>query len=213
MHRRRAIQLLGTLAGVPALPLLGRFSESELLALGTRVHEQFEGEPYESRALTRAQHHQVEVAAEQIIPRTHTPGATDARVADFIDAMLADWYGAAERERFVAGLADLDTRATREHQRPFVEISNTARVTLLTRIDDEVTALRRANPQAGSEHWFATLKFLTVWGYYTSRVGIENELGVSTFPGRYDGNAPVGKRVSGAGQESGGGQLDAASHA
>ncbi len=189
MKRRRAIQLLGALAGLPALPVLGRFSESELLALGTRIHEQLEGEPYEPRALTAAQYHEVEVAAEQIIPRTHTPGATDARVADFIDTMLADWYTAVERERFIGGLADLDARAMKAHGKAFADISSSARVALLTAIDDDVTALRRANNQAGNEHWFATLKFLTVWGYYTSRVGVTDELRANVMPGRYDGNA------------------------
>ena len=189
MHRRRALQLIGALAGVPALPVLGRFSESELLALGTRIHDQLAEAPHELRALTPAQFRQVEVAAEQIIPRTHTPGATDARVADFIDTMLADWYTAPERERFIAGLGDLDRRAMSAYGRAFADMSSSARVGMLTAIDDEVTALRRTNPQAGNEHWFATLKFLTVWGYYTSRVGVAEELRVNVMPGRYDGDA------------------------
>lgn len=191
MQRRRALQLIGALAGVPALPVLGRFSESELLALGVRIHEGLEGGPHEPRALTPAQYKEVEVAAEQIIPRTHTPGATDARVADFIDTMLAEWYTPPERERFIAGLVDLDGRAVRAHGRAFADISSSARVALLTAIDDEVTTLRRGNVQAGNEHWFATLKFLTVWGYYTSRVGMTEELRTNVMPGRYDGDAPV----------------------
>lgn len=212
MHRRRALQLIGALAGVPALPVLGRFSESELLALGTRIHEQLAGEAYEPRALTAAQYRQVEVAAEQIIPRTHTPGATDARVADFIDTMLADWYTPIERERFVAGIGDLDARALKTHGRKFADISSSARVAQLTAIDDEVTALRRANTQAGNEHWFATLKFLTVWGYYTSRVGVTEELRDNVMPGRYDGDAPLAlhRRDEGLGsRETSGGELDA----
>jgi hypothetical protein len=211
MHRRRALQLIGALAGVPALPVLGRFSESELLALGTRIHEQLEGEPREPRALTPAQYRQVEVAAEQIIPRTHTPGATDARVADFIDTMLVDWYTPPERARFIAGLSDLDARAMKTHGRAFVDVSSSARVALLTAIDDEVTALRRANTQAGNEHWFATLKFLTVWGYYTSRVGATEELRANVMPGRYDGDAPVAlpRRDDGLGKDESMGRLDA----
>lgn len=199
MHRRRALQLIGALAGVPALPVLGRFSDTELLALGTRIHEQLEGEPHEPRALTPAQFRQVEIAAEQIIPRTHTPGATDARVADFIDTMLADWYTRPERDRFIAGLVDLDARAMKAHGRGFADISSAARVAMLSGLDDEVTALRRANTQAGNEHWFATLKFLTVWGYYTSRVGATEELRSSAMPGRYDGDAAVQPRNEGRG--------------
>ena len=199
MHRRRALQFIGALAGLPALPVLGRFTESELLALGARIHDQLEGEPHQPRALTPAQLRLVEIAAEQIIPRTHTPGATDARVADFIDTMLADWYTAPERERFIAGLADLDGRAMSRYGRTFAGVSGSARVALLTTIDDEVTALRRANTQAGNEHWFATLKFLTVWGYYTSRVGATEELRANAMPGRYDGDAPVQPRSEGRG--------------
>ena len=209
MQRRRALQLIGALAGVPALPVLGRFSESELLALGARIHEQLEGGPREPRALTRAQYKEVEVAAEQIIPRTHTPGATDARVADFIDTMLAEWYTPPERDRFIAGLVDLDARAMQAHGRAFADISSSARVTLLTAIDDEVTALRRANTQAGNEHWFATLKFLTVWGYYTSRVGMTEELRTNVMPGRYDGDAPVPRGAGSGDREESTGRLGA----
>lgn len=214
MHRRRALHLIGALAGVPALPVLGRFSDAELLALGTRIHEQLEGEPYEPRALTPGQHRQVDVAAEQIIPRTQTPGATDVRVADFIDTMLADWYTAPERARFIAGLVDLDARAVTTHGRPFVDISGVARVALLTAIDDEVMALRRTNIQAGNEHWFATLKFLTVWGYFTSRAGVEQELGTQAFPGRYDGDAAVRARTDpDVNRETGRGIGDTSVHA
>lgn len=186
MHRRRALQLLGALAAVPALPALRGFSESELLALGDRIHEGIEGHPYEPRTLTREQFRAVEIAAEHIIPRTHTPGATDARVADFIDTMLTDWHPPAERERFIAGLNELDRRATGGD---FSRATSTHRIALLAALDDEVTSLRRSNAQGANEHWFSTLKFLTVWGYYTSRAGITDELRVDMMPGRYDGDA------------------------
>ena len=186
MHRRRALQLLGALAAVPALPALRGFSESELLALGERVHEGIEGHPYEPRALTPKQLRVVEIAAEHIIPRTHTPGATDARVADFIDAMLADWHPPAERERFITGLAELDRRAS---DGDFSRAVSAQRIALLATLDDEVASLRRSDAQGANQHWFSTLKFLTVWGYYTSRVGITDELRVDMMPGRYDGDA------------------------
>lgn len=127
----------------------------------------------------------VEIAAEHIIPRTHTPGATDARVADFIDAMLSDWHPPAERERFIAGLGELDRRTAGGD---FSRAPSAQRIALLAALDDEVTSLRRSNPRGANEHWFSTLKFLTVWGYYTSRVGITDELRVDMMPGRYDGD-------------------------
>ena len=186
MHRRRALQLLGALAAVPALPALRRFSDAELLALGERIHEEIGAHPYEPRALTAEQFRTVQVAAEHIIPRTHTPGATDARVADFIDTMLADWYPPAERARFIFGVDELNGRTP---GRGFTDGTPAERVALLTALDGEVATLRRSSAQQANEHWFSTLKFLTVWGYYTSRAGITEELRVDMMPGRYDGNA------------------------
>ena len=46
----------------------------------------------------------------------------------------------------------------------------------------------------GDEHWFATLKFLTVWGYYTSRVGMTEELRTNVMPGRSDGDGGADSR-------------------
>lgn len=191
MQRRRALRVLGALAGLPALPALGRLSDSELFALGTRIAEELEGAGHAARALTAAQHRAVQVAAEHIIPRTGTPGATDARVADFVDVMLADWYPTAERERFLDGLAQLDARATRDGDRSFADAPPTRQLALLTALDHEVNGLRRSAPRAADAHWFATLKWLTVWGFYTSRAGIVEELRVDLMPGRYDGDAPL----------------------
>jgi hypothetical protein len=192
MDRRRALQVLGSLAAFPTLPGVKGLSVSELLALGSRVHRSLDEEGLRAtpRALGPAQYRAVATAAEHILPRTRTPGATDARVADFIDVMLADWYPTAERDRFIAGLAELDVRANRAYGRPFVEGTRNQRMAILTILDGEVSDLRQTSPRAAGEHWFAILKYLTVWGYYTSRVGITQELKVQLMPGYYDGDAP-----------------------
>lgn len=190
MRRRQALQVLGALAGLPALPALGRLSDSELFALGTGTNERMEG-GHALRALTPAQHRAVEVAAEHIIPRTDTPGATDARVADFVDVMLADWYPPADRARFLEGLAALDARAARGGIRSFADAPRSRQLALLGILDTEVNGLRRTDGPAADAHWFATLKWLTVWGFYTSRAGIVEELRVDLMPGRYDGDAPL----------------------
>lgn len=194
MHRRRALRVLGAFAALPAFPSL--LSASELLALGTRVHASLADETpgTEPRALTPAQYRAVATAAEHILPRTDTPGATDARVADFIDVMLADWYPKPERDRFIAGLADLDARARQAYGRVFVEGDDGQRLALLLVLDGELSALRQAGARVAGEHWFAMLKFSTVWGYYTSRAGMTEELEVQLLPGRYDGDAPYHAR-------------------
>ena len=192
MHRRRALQVLGALAAFPALPGVQGLSASELLALGARVHTSLEDDTpgMAPRALTPAQYRAVAAAAEHILPRTDTPGATDARVADFIDVMLAGWYSTEDRDRFIAGLAELDARARRAYRRAFVDGRSEQRTALLVIFDGEVSALRQVDSRAAGEHWFAMLKYLTVWGYYTSRVGMTEELKVQLMPGYYNGDAP-----------------------
>lgn len=190
MERRRALQILGALAGLPALPALGRLSDSDLFALGAGINERLEG-GHAARALNAAQYRAVQVAAEHIIPRTDTPGATDARVADFVDVMLADWYPSAERARFLEGLAALDAAAVRGGDRSFADAPRPRQLAMLTALDAEVSGLRRTDGPAADAHWFATLKWLTVWGFYTSRAGIVQELRVDLMPGRYDGDAPL----------------------
>jgi hypothetical protein len=196
MQRRRALQILSALVTVPVVRHLAGYSTSELHALGSRVHASLANEPPGSalRVLTAAQYRSVTTAAEHILPRTDTPGATDARVADFIDVMLADWHSPDERARFIAGLARLDADAMRAHRRAFAECREDQRLGLLVALDSELASLTRTDARAAGERWFGTLKYLTVWGYYTSRVGMTQELEVQFMPGRYDGDAPYRAR-------------------
>ena len=63
-----------------------------------------------ARRSTPAQLALVGELAETILPRTDTPGALDAGVPAFIDRMLATWDTAEERDRFIRGLGEIETR-------------------------------------------------------------------------------------------------------
>ena len=119
------------------------------------------------------------VATERILP-----GAAGAHVGAFIEKMLADWHTPVERERLLAGLADLDMRCRARASRDFADCAVTDQVAVLTALDDEAFA-----PET-NEHWFARLKYLTVYGYCTSEVGMR-ALRLYPQPWRYDGCAPV----------------------
>src|SRR6266498_4051400 len=134
MERRELIQWLVATAGLQSLKAL---DPADLLALGRDVHR---GAPVR-RTLSA-----VDVAAERILP-----GAAEANVGAFIDKMLADWHTPAERERFLAGLADLDSRcrARSGGARDFVDCDEADQTAVLTALDDEAFA-------AGTnDHWFA----------------------------------------------------------
>lgn len=74
---------------------------------------------------------------EHIIPRTTTPGAKDAGVHRFVDALLTDHYRAPERTRFLSGLRGVDVRAMRAHGKRFVATTRAQQIAILTAMDQE----------------------------------------------------------------------------
>src|SRR5437660_10472607 len=112
MDRREALRVLGA---ATAVPLVSR----ELLALGRDAHARWRARP-EFRVLDADQQALVTTLTDLIIPETDTPGAKAARVDQFIDVMLADWYDPADRQRFLDGLADVDARSTPATGQPLI---------------------------------------------------------------------------------------------
>ena len=135
------------------------------------------------RALAPAQAELMAVVAEHIIPATDTPGAREVGAPAFIDLMLAEYYAPADRERFVAGLADLDARAEASGAHTFLRCDTGRQRAILDVVDREAFAGR-------GPHWFRTMKELTLLGYYTSEIGATKELRYAQVPGRFDGCIP-----------------------
>ena len=187
MERRELVRFLMATAG---LKCLDGFMPDELLAFGVQVREagQIGG------ALDAHARRTVVIAAERIIPASDTPGATDADVVTFIDRMLADWYNPDERDRFLAGLRELDATCRARHGKDFADCDERDQVAMLTAFDHEVSTRRRAGVPNPNEHWFAMLKYTTVFGYCTSEVAMRRTLGSWPRATRYDGCAPVGTR-------------------
>lgn len=207
MRRRDLVRLLGSAAAVPALSGL---SPERLLALALDVHARTDGREGGSPGTEGAagaafevmdadQAETVATMAELIIPETNTPGARAAGVAEFIDLIVAEWYDADERERFLEGIAGVDARSRTTFGAPFTALSEEEQVALLRGLDAEVAALRKAaaarlegiDPDA---HFFAQMKRLTLYGYYTSEVGVNEELEYVVIPGRFDPCIATGLR-------------------
>jgi gluconate 2-dehydrogenase gamma chain len=167
MDRRDSLRTLAAAAVAPAL-WPGLLAPRDLLALADRA----------PRVLDARQLATINAVAQRIIPATHTPGAGDVHVEQFVDLMLSDWYTAADRERLLAGLAALDG---------FLDGPPERQTTLLQSLDD---AAAGKLDQGKPDHWFGMLKYLIVWGYCTSQAAQTQELGQWPLPWRYDGNAP-----------------------
>ncbi|HEY6986746.1 MAG TPA: gluconate 2-dehydrogenase subunit 3 family protein [Bryobacteraceae bacterium] len=115
--------------------------------------------------------------ADLIIPATDTPGASGAGVPEYIDALVAR---NTDHQLVVAdGLRWLDAEAQRTGQKPFLELSEDQQLAIFEPLCTAYDA-NRENP-ARNVQFFGLIKNLTADGYYTSRVGLMDEL-------RYQGN-------------------------
>jgi hypothetical protein len=144
---------------------------------------------YTPRTLSAEQNELVTTIAELIIPTTDTPGAKDAGVPQFIDLMLTEWYPASDRDRFLAGLTDLETQFQQKYGKNFLQGSSQEQTELLTLLDLEAVGARQARAQ--NTPFFGMMKEMTLAGYYTSEIGANEELQFRPATDRFEGCIPL----------------------
>jgi hypothetical protein len=187
MHRRQALRLLASAA---ALPLLSR----EAFSLFQEVHDQLPAQAV-LKTLNPHQNDTVTTIAEIIIPQTSTPGAKAARVNEFIDLILTDWYDEEEKSTFMTGLANVDVRTRELHGKDFIQCGEKQQAEILAALDDDMASraedARRRRTHPPEKNFFFMMKQLTLVGYYTSQIGFEQELHGEIIPSRHAGCVPL----------------------
>ncbi len=186
MNRREALQRVALLmGGTISAPLLNAVLSG--CAPSARQVEK----PWLPQTLTPEQNELVAAMAEMIIPATDTPGARAAKVNEFIDLILTEWYSSEERVRFVDGLNDLARRFQQAHGKDFLAGTTEQQTAMLTALDDEALAARRTGVK--DLPFFAMMKELTLVGYYTSTIGMTEELVFQPATDRFEGCIPLGR--------------------
>jgi hypothetical protein len=192
MQRRELLRLLSAAAVGPVLP-----AELSLLL------QQAQPPPsYALRTLTPHQNDTVVAMIDLILPETDTPGAKAARVNEFMDVILTDWATGEERTRILNGLDDVDARSKELFGKNFVDATLRQQTTLLEALDDAIDwphgpVAEKTDPPAGipflqlKGEFFRSFKRMTIHGYYTSEIGMTQELKLEIIPGTFDGCAPV----------------------
>jgi len=114
---------------------------------------------------------------EMIIPAdAQSGGARAAGVVPFLDRRLAERDSkipdyAEERKRWKDGLLRVDEVAREMHGKAFLETAPEQRLAVLTRM-----ARNEKDPKASEERFFGELKKATAGIYYTSKVGIHDDV-------------------------------------
>jgi hypothetical protein len=163
--RRATLKALGaTIGGLAVWPYL---SDAGAEAFG-RIQA---GDPPRLAFLDAAQYDAIDALAETIIPTDdHSPGARAARVADYIDLLLSE-SDADTQQTWSAGLALLDGQSRERFGAPYAGLSASQAVEFVTEI-----SRGELDPRTPLERFFKTTKDATIRGYYTSRIGIHQEL-------------------------------------
>jgi hypothetical protein len=129
---------------------------------------------YTPKVLTPDQMESVAKLVDLIIPRSDTPGASDAGVPAYIDRAMS--RNARTKARFLEGLSQLEAKG-------FFTASVESQTEMLTAIS--------------KGKFFKLVKDLTIDGYYTSKPGLTVELGwdANTFLTEFKGCTHPGHQV------------------
>jgi hypothetical protein len=153
------------LAGLGGSAEAGSVASSSGQAAGTMADKA-------PRFFTREELAVVDELTELIIPTDdHSPGARAAQVAQYIDQSLAESFGNDQKELWRNGLKLLDDLSKEMNGKGLLKASSEERVALLTRISKN-----EEKPETPEEKFFEQLKGRTARAYYTSNIGIHQEM-------------------------------------
>ena len=116
------------------------------------------------------------VISEHIIPTdANSPGALAAEVPQFIDLMIGE-SPAETKKAWTDGLSAVDKMSQTKFNAAYVKATKDQQIALLTEI-----SANEMKPTTTEERFFKNIKNMTIDGYYTSKIGIHQEL-------KYKGN-------------------------
>lgn len=137
----------------------------------------------------------IDAMAETIIPATDTPGAREARVADFIIKMIKDCTPVKEQNNFIAGLKEVEGFCHHKFGRNYAQCTTDQQEAVMEHFQEKGQPMKGLAGKLGSRltgrSFFRILKDYTVEGYCTSEPGATKALAYLYIPGSYHGCIPL----------------------
>jgi hypothetical protein len=140
--------------------------------------------PHALQFFSPEEHELVTTLAELIIPADeHSPGARKAEVGRYVDLVLAN-SEAADQASWKQQMAAFEELSIRHGGKRFLDAGPKAQSEVLT-----VLAPEAAHPSQPAGQFFARLRTMTIFGYYSSEIGLLKELeykgnqALAEFPG------------------------------
>jgi hypothetical protein len=114
----------------------------------------------------------IDELSEIIIPTDdHSPGARAAAVAGYIDARMAESLDQEEKDQWRKGVQLVNQLSLKMNEHPFMKATPEQRTAVLERM-----AQNEEEPKSPEEQFFREVKRAVVRTYYTSKIGIHQEM-------------------------------------
>lgn len=154
---------MAAFATLPSLPLL-------LKSCGVKE------EVYVPKNITIIQYETIWHIAENILPKTITPGASDAKVAQYFDSLFSGYLNSEAAEELLAGLDKFINKSQQDLKQEFAKVP----------VDTQVTYLQDLSEIMEPNSFYTSVKGIILWAFFTSEVGIKS-MNYRPVPGRYNG--------------------------
>lgn len=145
--------------------------------------------------------------ADQILPKTDTPSASEVGVPEFIDLIVKDCMKPEDQQRFLLGLDAFQKDAQAKLGKAFIDAEGTDQLAYLQQVDEAAKAEaerieeseKGKDPfaEAGEEDdgpdmpFFIDLKSMVIAGYFSSEEIGKNVLSYDPIPGEQKGCIPL----------------------
>jgi hypothetical protein len=177
--RRQWLKTSATALGAAVLPLSGAVAEASpensqaaQPAAGATPAAAPAETSSSARFFTPAQHAMIEELSETIIPAdSHSGGAKAAKVADYIEQRIREGVDDQQKVLWREGLRLMESMSQHYNGKSIVGSSTEEKISILKVLSDnaQLTELPEVR-------FFQELKSFTVRGYYTSKIGIHDDL-------------------------------------
>jgi len=166
-NRRQWLKGSGTILGASLLPI----SVAEVAAAEQASAAKVESAKSTGHFLTPIEHKFVDELTETIIPAdSHSGGAKAAKVVEYVDQVLRESVDEARRTNFREGLRLLDLMIRHKNGKSFVDSESEERIAVLTVLSKNISS------DLPEVRFFREIRQLTIRGYYTSKIGIHDDL-------------------------------------
>jgi hypothetical protein len=143
---------------------------------------------------------------ETILPKSDTPGAKDANVAEVMKTVVTDCYTPESQAAFMQGIAQMDKESQKKFSKDFMSCTPEQRTELLLALEEETKTYNEAqnkkddprrealkkedkefNFVSSPKHYYTMMKQLTLLAFFSSEEGMTKALRYLPIPGKFDG--------------------------